>query len=52
MKIEDLQQLLQQRVAFLEQQQSFATERGDVAELLRIETELAETKATLQKLSS
>lgn len=50
MKIEDLRHLLGQRIVFLEAQRAAATQRGDLVEILRFETEIAETQDTLRQL--
>ena len=50
MGISDLIQMAQARIAYLSQQRVTALVTGDIDAVARIETELAETEATLAAL--
>jgi hypothetical protein len=50
MTIPDLIQMAQARVAYLSQQRTTAVALGDVEAVARLDTELAETEATLATL--
>ena len=50
MKVEQLIQLAERRVAYLESQKAASENIGDVDAVIRADTELAEVQATLAKL--
>ena len=52
MKGSELTRLLTNRVQHLEQQKAQAEGRGDVPEVLRLDGELDETRATLETLKA
>lgn len=52
MTIPDIINILQNKVTGLEKQKTFAEESGNLAEIVRLEEEIAETKATIEKIKS
>lgn len=52
MTIPDIINILQNKVTGLEKQKKSAQEAGELAEIIRIDNEILETKATLIKLET
>jgi hypothetical protein len=52
MKVEQLIELAERRIAYLERSRAAALSIGDVDSVVRADTEIAESQATLVKLRS
>jgi hypothetical protein len=50
MNLDDLLNLAKARILHLEQLRRMAAQQGDVTSIARLETEIAETQSTLDKL--
>jgi len=52
MNIQEVINILQKKIVGLEKQKTFAEESGNLTEIVRLEEEIAETKATIEKIKS